>query len=107
MQKPSTNVANKPQSNDNVAWHDFTLKELLKISKQNSWNDVNKDVTTLILSLSKYNPTKTQNQKNTKTSPNSLNSIDKKDDNKTETDLNDDTKTDLQPETLELERLRE
>mmetsp|Transcript_58343 Transcript_58343/g.52553 ORF Transcript_58343/g.52553 Transcript_58343/m.52553 type:complete len:489 (-) Transcript_58343:323-1789(-) len=52
------NIQNNHVEHDAVEWHNFTLKELLEISQKNEWNDVHKNVTTLILSLSEYNATK-------------------------------------------------
>ena len=64
-------------------WHNFSIKELLQVSKQNEWNDVHKDVTSLNLSLSKYNSLKAT----TKAAPNEdIKSCDESDDDDDEAD---------------------
>merc|ERR1719297_410879 len=45
-------------SSSSVEWHNFNIKELLALSRQNQWHDVHKDITSLLLSLSKYNTLK-------------------------------------------------
>jgi len=48
----------KDDDHSSIQWHDFSIKELLELSKQNEWTDVHQDITSLILSLSKYSSLK-------------------------------------------------
>merc|ERR1719461_2636918 len=59
----NTNNNKANDDSDSVEWHNFTVRELLELSQQNQWNDVHKDVTSLILSLSKYNSVKSKDSK--------------------------------------------